>query len=118
MAARVSERQPESEEGGVDPTANVREQRELATAIMLRADQDKPQEPQDAERLAELVQDLDGWMKGGGFAPAQWGTRPLLRRGDAAILAENLAELAKDSDIGRIGELAEAFARLAATEAR
>jgi hypothetical protein len=58
----------------MDPTANLREQLELATDIQQlavvyehRADQ--------GERLAELVLAFDQWIRSGGFLPDQWASR-------------------------------------------
>ncbi len=54
----------------MDPTANLREQLELAEAI-----NNGTADEGDAERLAELVEALDAWMKRGGFAPTQWARK-------------------------------------------
>jgi hypothetical protein len=58
----------------MDPTANLREQLEIARAIL-----DLEREPIEparlriaAERLAELVEALNGWLSRGGFLPVQW----------------------------------------------
>jgi len=54
----------------VDPTANLKEQLDLAKEIL----EGKPL-PGAAERLAELVIALHEWLKSGetfGFLPAQW----------------------------------------------
>ena len=58
----------------MDPNANLKEQRELA-AKMLRDFEDTEGngiDQDDANRLAELVEALDGWIKGGGFLPHDW----------------------------------------------
>ena len=52
----------------MDPNANLSEQLELAKAIVAT---DHP-EPEDAERLAELVLALDDWITRGGFLPDSW----------------------------------------------
>jgi hypothetical protein len=57
----------------MDPNANLTEMRELAAAIM-KDDSADPFYPivGQAERLAELVQALDGWICNGGFLPRDW----------------------------------------------
>lgn len=58
----------------VDPNANIEEQRKLAAEIVEmmadcrcgNIDMEKPQ------RLAELVDALDGWLVSGGFLPKRW----------------------------------------------
>lgn len=54
----------------MDPTANLMEMRRIASRIL-----DGKAEPSDAERLAELLAALDGWLRGGGPLPAPWGVR-------------------------------------------
>ena len=66
----------------MDPDANLREQREIARAIQKVLDDcngdgsltDGQQfyVAAQAERLAELVEALDGWITKGGFLPARW----------------------------------------------
>lgn len=61
----------------MDPDANLAEQRELAAKIIKDIDTADPStinpvDPDDASRLAELVQALDAWMSRGGFLPAAW----------------------------------------------
>lgn len=61
----------------MDPSANLREQRTLVARIIGMADAPDhaltiDQRASDGERLAELVQALDFWMKGGGFLPEGW----------------------------------------------
>jgi hypothetical protein len=55
----------------MDPIANLREQRALAAKMS--ADFDKADgngiDQDEANRLAELVQALDEWRRGGGFDP-------------------------------------------------
>ncbi len=62
----------------MDPNANLKEQREIATR-MLGHNQYRaasgPSYSVDATRLAELVQALDGWITNGGFLPEAW-TKP------------------------------------------
>ncbi len=50
----------------MDPTANVKEQRELCKAI--RGDI----KLSDVERLLDLVESLDRWLVGNGHYPLQW----------------------------------------------
>ena len=58
----------------MDPDANLKEQLELAKAIL---DGGQPGATRyNAERLAELVEALDGWMVKGGFEPRRWRKRP------------------------------------------
>jgi hypothetical protein len=59
----------------MDPNANLEEQLALAASIIAAFDDpdgniDIPDE--DVERLAELVQALDGWIRKGGFLPRDW----------------------------------------------
>lgn len=60
----------------MDPNANLEEQLEIAARILDYSDDpDVPEEnidPDDALRLAELVQALHDWISGGGFLPAKW----------------------------------------------
>jgi hypothetical protein len=66
----------------MDPNANLREQRELAKEILHIQDNcsafgeftyNQEQDLiQHAQRLAELVEALDGWIKKGGFLPDNW----------------------------------------------
>jgi len=65
----------------MDPTTNLREQREVRQAILDRADaftqgdsiEDYNQGMEDdACRLAELSEALDCWLVKGGFLPADW----------------------------------------------
>ena len=51
----------------MDPNANLAEQRQIAG----RFERDES-EPDDGERLAELVDALDDWLSRGGFLPTQW----------------------------------------------
>ena len=50
----------------MDPDENLREQLELAKLMHTHDDYG------EALRLAELVRDLDEWIKKGGFLPAAW----------------------------------------------
>jgi len=69
----------------MDPDANLAEQRQIAARILARHTDDvrsrgrlrrgvemSADDTDDAQRLAELVQALDGWISGGGFLPAAW----------------------------------------------
>lgn len=51
----------------MDPNANLKEQIEISKRILEGEERDG-----DAERLAELVESLDGWIAKGGFLPARW----------------------------------------------
>jgi hypothetical protein len=57
----------------MDPDANLAEMRDLSTRILGDAGLDPIS--YDADRLAELVQALDGWLSGGGFPPKAWRPR-------------------------------------------
>lgn len=58
----------------MDPTANLKAQLELAQKMM--QDYDDPEgngiDQDDANQLAELVDALDKWVRGGGFLPEPW----------------------------------------------
>jgi hypothetical protein len=57
----------------VDPDANLEEQRTLAARIIEGSQGGLGGvDVDDGIRLAELVDALDRWMKGGGFPPAAW----------------------------------------------
>lgn len=66
----------------MDPDANLREQREIVARINARNDRktddgylqanDTADQLDDGERLAELVDALDGWLTAGGAKPALW----------------------------------------------
>ena len=68
--------------GRVDPDANLDEQLSLAESILERIDSanedgtispdDMGEIVEDAQRLAELVQELQSWVSRGGFLPAAW----------------------------------------------
>lgn len=68
----------------MDPSANLAEQRQITAKIMAAVDAADPDtgaftvDPDDAYRLAELVQSLDEWLSRGGFLPGAWSpaTRP------------------------------------------
>lgn len=52
----------------MDPNANLEELRGLYRTIL-----DNGQDTfDDATRLAELVEALDGWLSKGGFLPSEW----------------------------------------------
>lgn len=63
----------------MDPNANIKEQRELATAIIKEWDNcndngtlkegQAERIAEHANRLAELVQALDEWQRRGGYSP-------------------------------------------------
>jgi hypothetical protein len=59
----------------MDPDANLKEQLQLAAALV----EVDPEDPEcgtavatDTQRLAELVLALDDWINRGGFLPKQW----------------------------------------------
>jgi hypothetical protein len=52
----------------MDPNANLAEQLRLANNLL--ADDEPSLE--DAQRLAELVEALNDWLRGGGFQPDAW----------------------------------------------
>jgi hypothetical protein len=54
----------------MDPTANLREQMQLAHAML--ANDSEHIDTGDAVRLAELVVALDQWIIRGGALPNQW----------------------------------------------
>ncbi len=67
----------------MDPEANLAEQLSLAAEIIEiidergdedgnLCDEDKDEVVDNANRLAELVQALDGWIRSGGFIPPAW----------------------------------------------
>lgn len=71
----------QSKEGGMDPDANLAEQLELAARLAEAAAEAEICELDndaldilfaDGQRLAELVQALDSWIRNGGFLPGRW----------------------------------------------
>lgn len=66
----------------MDPKANLSEQLALAAEIIeiiygrssygVLSDEDRDEVVENAARLAELVQALDGWLRRGGFLPKRW----------------------------------------------
>ncbi len=60
----------------MDPTANLKEQLELAKSFA----NGKEHDTDDAARLAELVLALHQWMVRGGALPAQWYSAPRNKR--------------------------------------
>ncbi len=56
----------------MDPDANLQEQRELTHKLIEALAHTTPVDEVDVARLCELVQDLDNWIKRGGFLPAAW----------------------------------------------
>lgn len=51
----------------MEPNSNLTEQLHIAGLIARGDDQ-----PGDADRLAELVEALDDWLRNGGALPTQW----------------------------------------------
>ena len=61
----------------MDPTANLKEQLELAATLIAAAEAGQEEAPMpwdmaDVLRLAELVVALNTWLAKGGFLPRQW----------------------------------------------
>ena len=56
----------------MDPEANLKEQRSIATRIANNEYSTAYASIPDAERLAELVIALDEWITKGGFLPRDW----------------------------------------------
>lgn len=56
----------------MDPEANLQEQLSLAAEIIAKHESDEIVDQDDAARLAELVIDLDVWLRAGGFLPGPW----------------------------------------------
>jgi hypothetical protein len=52
----------------MDPNANLAEQLQIAKLLL----DDNPSNAVAAIRLAELVEALNDWIKGGGFLPDAW----------------------------------------------
>jgi len=62
----------------LDPDENLRESLLVAADVLEAVDGDEPMGEgllDDAARLAELVQAMDEWLRGGGFLPAAWGRK-------------------------------------------
>ena len=53
----------------MDPDATLQEIRTLSAALLEGNSRDIER---DGERVAELFDGLDGWLKGGGFLPTDW----------------------------------------------
>lgn len=61
----------------MDPTANLKEQLELAATLIAAAEAGQEDAPMpfvmtDVLRLAELVMALNSWLVNGGWPPRQW----------------------------------------------
>lgn len=58
----------------MDPNANLKEMLELAASIIEAYEDEDGNgvDQDDANRLAELVEALDGWLSKGGFLPGRW----------------------------------------------
>lgn len=69
----------------MDPEANLKEQLEICRRMMERQDEYdedtmnvsamaeyRAEQAEDGERLAELVEALNGWILKGGFLPKPW----------------------------------------------
>jgi hypothetical protein len=55
----------------MDPNANLAEQLRLARYV-----QRGTATPREIDRLAELVEALDEWLRGGGVLPTAWERKP------------------------------------------
>ena len=64
----------------MDPDANIAEQRRIAARILRAGQESRPINPQDPQRLAELVGALDEWIRHGGFLPEAWDRRRTIDR--------------------------------------
>jgi hypothetical protein len=64
----------------MDPTSNLKEAITLAQRLLTARDKNRVADPDDADRLAELVCALHDWLCRGGFLPRQW------QRQDAPLL--------------------------------
>jgi hypothetical protein len=56
----------------MDPTANLSEQLRLSTSLRREMEAGRKPNINDVERLCDLVEALDGWLKQGNFLPRQW----------------------------------------------
>lgn len=58
----------------MDPNATLDEMRTLAKRISAAYDDEEGNgvDQDDANQLAELVEAMDGWLKGKGFLPKEW----------------------------------------------
>lgn len=56
----------------MDPNANLTEQLKIARFLLGTDLASNEMMVDKAERLSELVLELDDWMKAGGFVPARW----------------------------------------------
>lgn len=59
----------------MDPNANLEEQLRIASRLVEAVDNERPVDPEDYARLAELVIALDNWISGGGALPERWGRK-------------------------------------------
>jgi len=75
----------------MDPDENLKEQLQLAGAIIHLADQDYDA-TEDAVRLAELVRALNDWISRGGFLPGAW-SRPSRQNPRPRIASEVLNDV-------------------------
>ena len=65
----------------MDPDANLSSIRILSESILEKCDSDTVIPPDDAIRLAELVQALDDWICKGGFLPHNWAVVAVQTKG-------------------------------------
>lgn len=71
MPSRLTD---ERSEATMDPNACLEEIRELVSDIFAD-DKSNIDSLRRGDRLAELVEALDGWLSKGGFLPADWTTK-------------------------------------------
>lgn len=56
----------------MDPNATLEELRDLADDVLRKLWTDMGPSDTDIELLASAVQNLDGWIRNGGFLPTDW----------------------------------------------
>jgi hypothetical protein len=56
----------------LDPNANLEELRSLTASLLEQIDNEEPIDQDDAARVLELFEALDGWISRGGFLPRAW----------------------------------------------
>lgn len=83
----------------MDPDENLRQQLQLAGAIIHLADEDYDA-TDDAVRLAELVQAMNDWIQRGGFLPKRWTPRQNPRR--PVVANEILNDVVYSPDIEKL----------------
>lgn len=56
----------------MDPNSCLTHMRAMANDILLTLDAEKVPTTDDVEELAEMIQNLDEWIRRGGFLPDDW----------------------------------------------